>query len=211
MIMTIAASLEHNWMPLSVAMLVAAIMKVYVNPEKLKTFLLKKAHVSIWASVAFGAFTPICACGTMAVIIGMLTTTLSWSPIMAFLTSSPLMSPDGFILLAGIIGLKFAIALTLTSIVIGLGSGYITHMIEKRTHFLKDQTRFTKKDQARSCACSKTTPVPKQVCCDVQLCCAAPADNKANRILSAGACCQVSVKTGGMNLSSDFIKKHQMT
>jgi len=121
MIMTVAVRLEHNWIPLSVAILVAAIMKVYISPEKLKTLLLKKAHMSIWASVAFGAFTPLCACGTMAVIIGMLTTTLPWGPIMAFLTSSPLMSPDGFILLAGIIGLKFAIAVALASIVTGLG------------------------------------------------------------------------------------------
>ncbi|HEX2947638.1 MAG TPA: permease, partial [Clostridia bacterium] len=126
-IMSVLTSLYHNWLPLSLAILTASLMKVYVNAEKLKQSLLKKPKVSIFASVAFGAFTPLCACGTMAVIIGLLTTALPWGPVMAFLTSSPLMSPDTFIMIAGILNVKFAIALTVASIVIGLISGGLTH------------------------------------------------------------------------------------
>ncbi len=163
MMMEVIGSLIHNWVPLSLAILIVAIMTVYIEQEKLKQALLRKTHISIWASVAVGAFTPLCACGTMAVIIGMLTTTLPWGPIMAFLTSSPLMSPDGFIMLTGIISLKFAIALTIASIVIGLGSGYLTHLIEKKTDFLKNQTRFSKKPQVQTCACTDAVPIPEQV------------------------------------------------
>lgn len=144
-ITAVIQSLIHNWLPLGLAAITAALMKVYVDAEKLKQALLKKPKVSIIASVAFGAFTPLCACGTMAVIIGLLTTTLPWGPVMAFLTSSPLMSPDSFILLIGVISLKFAIALTIASIIIGLVSGYLTHVIETKTAFLKNQTRFSKK------------------------------------------------------------------
>jgi uncharacterized membrane protein YraQ (UPF0718 family) len=163
MMMEVIGSLIHNCVPLSLAILIVAIMTVYIEQEKLKQALLRKTHISIWASVAVGAFTPLCACGTMAVIIGMLTTTLPWGPIMAFLTSSPLMSPDGFIMLTGIISLKFAIALTIASIVIGLGSGYLTHLIEKKTDFLKNQTRFSKKPQVQTCACTDAVPIPEQV------------------------------------------------
>lgn len=163
MMMEVIGSLIHNWVPLSLAILIVAIMTVYIEQERLKQALLRKTHISIWASVAVGAFTPLCACGTMAVIIGMLTTTLPWGPIMAFLTSSPLMSPDGFIMLTGIISLKFAIALTIASIVIGLGSGYLTHLIEKKTDFLKNQTRFSKKPQVQTCACTDAVPIPEQV------------------------------------------------
>jgi uncharacterized membrane protein YraQ (UPF0718 family) len=163
MMREVIGSLIHNWVPLSLAILIVAIMTVYIEQEKLKQALLRKTHISIWASVAVGAFTPLCACGTMAVIIGMLTTTLPWGPIMAFLTSSPLMSPDGFIMLTGIISLKFAIALTIASIVIGLGSGYLTHLIEKKTDFLKNQTRFSKKPQVQTCACTDAVPIPEQV------------------------------------------------
>ena len=78
-VMAVIESLIHNWIPLSLAILIAAILKVYVDMEKLKKALLRKSNVSILASVAVGAFTPFCACGTMAVVIGMLTTTLPWS------------------------------------------------------------------------------------------------------------------------------------
>lgn len=157
-IMSVLISLIHNWLPLSLAMLTASIMKVYVNAEKLKQSLLRKPKVSILASVTFGAFTPLCACGTMAVVIGLLTTALPWGPVMAFLTSSPLMSPDTFIMISGILSVKFAIALTIASVVIGLGSGWVTHVIEKKTDFLKDQLRFTESPKAPACGCSSSVP-----------------------------------------------------
>lgn len=196
MLQTVVETLSHNWIALSLAIVIAVLMQVYVDTEKLKQKLLAKPKVSIAASVVFGAFTPLCACGTMAVVIGMLSTTVPWGAIMAFLTSSPLMSPDGFIMLTGVISLQFALALAVASVIIGLSSGYITHLIETKTGFLANQTRFSKapspsacdcKDSASApqkrksslikkrkepalqpCACSQT---PKPVCCSSQLCC----------------------------------------
>jgi uncharacterized membrane protein YraQ (UPF0718 family) len=172
MVTAVIESLMHNWIPLSLAIIIAAVIKVYANTEKLKKILLRKSNISIPASVTVGAFTPFCACGTMAIVIGMLTTTLPWGAIMAFLTSSPLMSPQGFIMLAGIISYRFAIALTIASIVIGLGSGYITHLIEKRTNFLKNQARFKEKSKIKTCACIDTVTHFGQVLPGTQVCCA---------------------------------------
>ena len=104
MVLAVGGSLIHNSIYLIFGILMAVLLKVYVDPEKVKRALIRRSNISILASVAFGALTPLCACGTMAVIIALLTTALPWGPIMAFLTSSPLMSPDGFILLAGIVG-----------------------------------------------------------------------------------------------------------
>jgi len=149
----VAATLIHNAPVLALGILVAAIVKVYADPDKFRQVLMKSSGVSIPATVAFGAFTPFCACGTMAVIVSMLTTALPWGPIMAFLTSSPLMSPDGFILNSGIIGFDFAVALAAASIIIGLGSGYMTHLIENHTHFLDDQARFAEQPIKAACSC----------------------------------------------------------
>jgi len=160
----IVTSLSHNWLPLSIAILISGIMNVYINQEKLKKALLNKPKISIWASVLVGAFTPLCACGTMGVIIGMLTTAMPWGPVMAFLTSSPLMSPDGFVLLSGIISVKFAIALTIASVMIGLFSGYITHIIESKTDFLKNQSRFSEKLAQAKCGCSESPAVSSCEC-----------------------------------------------
>lgn len=159
-------TLVHNLPALAIGVLLAAAIKVYLDPEKMKNWLMRRSSVSIPATVAFGALTPFCACGTMAVVLSMMATVLPWGPIMAFLTSSPLMSPEGFVLLSGIISPTFALALTIASIIIGLGSGYITHWIEKKTSFLRDQLRFvdTAHPVADSC-CSGAQKEASTMCC----------------------------------------------
>ncbi len=156
MILTVLESLAHNWMVLAFAIVTAVVLKTYLNTEKLNSFLLSKTKVSIFACVIIGTFTPFCACGTTAVIIGMLTTTLPWGPIMAFLTSSPLMSPEGFVMISGVISLRFAIGLTLASLIIGIMSGFITLLIERRTTYLNNQARYSGKLQNAACSCSST-------------------------------------------------------
>ncbi|MFH1880907.1 MAG: permease [Bacillota bacterium] len=108
----------------------------------------------------------------MAVIVGMLTTAMPWGPIMAFLTSSPLMSPDGFVMIAGLISLRFAVALTTASLVIGVSSGFIAQWIERHTGFLRGQTRSQSAAEA-ACGCQEGEASPGQpaaVACG----CAAP-------------------------------------
>lgn len=175
-------TLAHNAIWLLFGITVACAIKVYLDENKLKAVLLKKSKVSVPASVAFGAFTPFCACGTMAIIVSMLTTALPWGPIMAFLTSSPLMSPDQFIMLSGIISPKFAIALALSSIIIGLTSGYITNVIEKKTNFLKNQARF---DSSSEKACN----------CAVKSCCSSPKKNPKIALKAATGCCVTKAST----------------
>lgn len=146
----VTQTLLHNGPVLMIGITVAAAIAVYVDPEKMRQLLMKRKGVSLGASVALGTFTPFCACGTMAVIVSMMTTALPWGPIMAFLTSSPLMSPDEFILYSGIIGVNFAVALTLASIIIGLSAGLLTHWIEKNTTFLNGQGRISDNREPRS-------------------------------------------------------------
>lgn len=139
----VVQTLKHNALWLMLGIGTASVIRVYLDPEKLKHRLTKSSGASIPGSVAFGAFTPFCACGTMAVVVAMMTTVLPWGPIMAFLTSSPLMSPDFFILLSGVVSLRFAIALTVASIGIGLTAGIVTYYIEANTSWLTGQARFT--------------------------------------------------------------------
>lgn len=161
----VITSVIHNALPLSLAILTAALMKVYIDTDKMQKFLMRKKAVPVFASVAVGAVTPLCACGTMALVLGLLTTTLPWAPIMAFLTSSPLMSPDGFIMLAGVVGVGFAVALLVSSVVIGLGSGLLTGWLESNTGWLNNQSRFTGASQESgtvraSCSCGVSANAP---------------------------------------------------
>ncbi|MEA4915547.1 MAG: permease [Christensenella sp.] len=136
-------TLQHNALILALGVLIAGALRVYLDAERMKQWLLNRSALSIPATVAFGAFTPFCACGTMAVVLGMLASSLPWGAIMAFLTSSPLMSPDEFVLISGILGLRFAIALTAASVLIGVGSGYVANLFQKKTSFFADQFRFS--------------------------------------------------------------------
>jgi uncharacterized membrane protein YraQ (UPF0718 family) len=141
-IFNLLQTLRHNAPILAFGVAVAAAIAVYGNPEKIRGALSNRMTASVFTTVAFGVFTPFCACGTMAVVVAMLSTAIPWSAIMAFLTSSPLMSPDEFIFIAGIISPGFAAGLTAASIAIGLGSGIVAHIVEKKTHFLDGQIRM---------------------------------------------------------------------
>ena len=136
-------TLAHNAPILLFGIIVAAAIAVYGNPDKIRARLSNRASTSIFVTVAVGAFTPFCACGTMAVVVAMLSTAIPWSATMAFLTSSPLMGPDEFIFISGIISPGFAIALTIASLGIGIFSGFVAHVIEKNTGFFDGQIRFS--------------------------------------------------------------------
>jgi uncharacterized membrane protein YraQ (UPF0718 family) len=166
-VQAVGISLSHNWKVLAFSILLAVGLKTYVNTEKLSKVLFQKKKISIFASVLFGAFTPLCACGTTAVILGMLTTTLPWGPIMAFLTSSPLMSPDGFVFITGVVGIRFAIALTIASLAIGISSGFLTNIIEKHTNYLTNQSRYLGIKPVQDCGCSSKTKAAASCSCGV--------------------------------------------
>lgn len=210
-VLYVLGTLLHNLPALAIGILAAAAMQVYVNTEKMKAWLMRRSSVSIPATVAFGAFTPFCACGTMAVVLAMMATALPWGPIMAFLTSSPLMSPEEFILISGVISPGFAIALTVSSIMIGIGSGYIAHIIQKKTHFLDDQLRFAGKKAepaASGCACNAVPPAVAAVSC-----CSAPEEVcscSGEIAVASSACCCGAVATKPVAKARpvrDFLKK----
>lgn len=210
-------TLLHDAVPLAFGIIVACILNVYVDPQKIKALMLKKKRVSILGSVAFGAFTPFCACGTMAIIVSMLTTALPWGPIMAFITSSPLMSPDLFVMLSGIISVKFAIALTISSLLIGIIAGYISYYLEKNTSFFNNQLRFTKGKEAdgavnNSCSCTSNKAPMQKKTSDIKIskpikfkksCCSLALHNTN----SDEACCTTSVR---INETNSFIKKYKL-
>jgi len=62
----------------------------------------------VLASTAVAVATPLCSCGTTAVVLGMMAGSISWAPIVAFMVASPLTSPEGLIYSAGLFGWPFA-------------------------------------------------------------------------------------------------------
>jgi len=150
----------HNWPFLLISVLVAVALKLFVSTEKLTAYLLKHQKAGVVTATLAAVLTPFCSCGTTAVILGMMASTMPWAPIVAFMVASPLSSPEELIYSAGLFGWPFAITFFVASIVLGLLGGWLAAFFEARG-WLKGQSRFTSPAPAMktttvaaSCGCS---------------------------------------------------------
>ncbi len=134
-------SMLHNWPYLLAAIVIAALLKLYVDAAKVSAFLKRNRNLGVVAATAAAVATPFCSCGTMAVILGMMASTMSWAPIVAFMVASPLTSPEELFLSAGLFGWPFALAFFAASILLGLAGGAIAALLESRG-WLANQARF---------------------------------------------------------------------
>jgi uncharacterized membrane protein YraQ (UPF0718 family) len=75
---------------------------------------------------------------------------MPWAPIVAFMVSSPLTSPEGLIYSAGLFGWPFAVAFFVSSILLGLAGGGLAGFVDSRG-WLKGQVRMAQPETACSC------------------------------------------------------------
>src|SRR5665647_3146833 len=134
-------TIVHNWPYLLLSVVVASIVQVYVNPDRLASWLRRRTWVAILAAVALGALTPFCSCGTTAVVLGALASSVPWAPIVAFMASSPLTSPEEFVMSVGLFGPAFATTFFVAAIVVGLLGGAAAWWLEGHG-YLDGQSRM---------------------------------------------------------------------
>ena len=151
-------SLQHNWPFLVLSIFIATALKLFIDTEKVSAFLGRHRRAGVLAATGAAVATPLCSCGTTAVVLGMMASTMPWAPIIAFMVASPLTSPEELIYSAGLFGWPFALAFFAASIVLGLTGGWIAALFE-RQGWLANQTRFAK-PEAAPCACSTESKRP---------------------------------------------------
>ncbi len=134
-------TLAHNWPFLVASAVIAALLKVYLDQDRVAAFLQKHRNAGVLVATGAAVTTPLCSCGTTAVILGMMAGSLPWAPIVAFMVSSPLTSPEELIYSAGLFGWTFGLTFFLASIVLGLAGGAAAYILESRG-WLKGQARF---------------------------------------------------------------------
>lgn len=152
-LMAILGYLKADWYILLIGTLFAVAINVYVDSNRLKKFLKRRAGISIPGAVALGALTPLCACGTMAVIFSMFASAMPWGTVVAFLISSPLTSPSEYMFETAFFGSKFALGILFSSLILGITAGIIAHFLENRTKFFENQLRVVK-HEVEGCRCS---------------------------------------------------------
>jgi uncharacterized membrane protein YraQ (UPF0718 family) len=139
----------HNWPYLLASILIGSLIKLFLDKDKVAAFLQKHQKGGVGLATAVAVGTPLCSCGTTAIVIGMMASMMPWAPIVAFMVASPLSSPEGMVYTAGLFGWPFAIAGFIGSIILGLGGGAIAAVFE-RAGLLKNQFRFDPTKVAKS-------------------------------------------------------------
>lgn len=134
------------WPLLLLSVFISVALKLYIDEDRVANFLKRNQRNSVAMSTALAVGTPFCSCGTTAVVLGMMASTIPWAPIVAFLVASPLTSPQEMIYSAGLFGWPFAIAFMLASILLGLAGGAIAGFAESRG-WLINQSRFKPKPE----------------------------------------------------------------
>ena len=86
-------------------------------------------------SAVIGGLTPFCSCGVIPLVAGLFGAGVPLAPVMAFWIASPLMDPTQFFVIAGTLGIGFAVAKAVAAVGMGLLGGYGT-MVLMRTGLL---------------------------------------------------------------------------
>ncbi len=134
-------SLWHNWPFLLVSIFVASALKLFLNAEHVSTFLKRYRSAGVLAATTAAVATPLCSCGTTAVVLGMMAGLMPWAPIIAFMVASPLTSPEELFYSAGLFGWPFSLTFFGASIVLGLAGGAVSAFMDGRG-WLKNQARM---------------------------------------------------------------------
>jgi uncharacterized membrane protein YraQ (UPF0718 family) len=129
------------WPLLLLSVIISVILKLYVDQDRVAAFLKRNQRNSVVMSTALAVGTPFCSCGTTAVVLGMMASTVPWAPIIAFMVASPLTSPQELFYSAGLFGWPFAATFFAASIILGLVGGGIAAFAESKG-WLANQGRF---------------------------------------------------------------------
>jgi len=78
-----------NWPFLLTSAIISAGMKLYVDQKQVARLLHEHRQGGVVVATAVAVGTPLCSCGTTAVILGMMASLMPWAPIVAFMVASP--------------------------------------------------------------------------------------------------------------------------
>ncbi len=121
--------------PLSVAIQMTGAAK-YINRA-----LGSRPKTAILLAVVVGAFSPFCSCSVIPVVASLLISGVPLGPVMAFWIASPSMDPEIFFLSAATLGWNLAVWRLVSTLVLSLAAGFITHFLMQKGWLGKDILR----------------------------------------------------------------------
>ncbi len=139
------------WPYLLASVFISAAMRRYVSAERVNRWLQKYHRTSIIAATGVAVSTPLCSCGGgIAVALSMIAVSIPWGPLVAFITASPLTSPDELFYSAGLFGWSFALTYLAAAAMAGIAGGLLAHHLERKG-WLANQARSIPKSASTGC------------------------------------------------------------
>ncbi|MGC8765872.1 MAG: permease [Brevinematia bacterium] len=120
-----------------VGMFIAGALVVFVSWEKVKEKMGYGGFGSNLMATTIGAIIPICSCGIVPVLAGMVQAGVPLGPTISFLVAAPMLNVPTVFMTAGLLGWKLAIARVISVFVIAMAIGLIVSYWQKKRKGLR--------------------------------------------------------------------------
>lgn len=114
--------------------IIAGIMRYWVPQNILQKHLGGKSSGALFKSVGIGSILPLCSCGTIPLGIGLYRSGASVGNMLAFMTSTPILSPVLIALALSMLGVKLTVTLIAAAIFGALLMGFTGNRILKKAN-----------------------------------------------------------------------------
>ncbi len=128
----IVESFLHTWPYLLITIPIAVGVKMSGASKYIERAFTARPIIAIFLATFVGAFSPLCSCSVIPVVAALLIGGVPLAPVMSFWLASPSMDPEIFFLTVGTLGWELAIWRMSATLVLSLGSGFITHYLVQR-------------------------------------------------------------------------------
>ena len=115
---------ERMWWVFGLGVLVAAFIKTFKWDKKIRKRLKGSTHGAIALATGVGLVSPLCSCGIVPLVISLIYGGVPLAPVFALLITSPLMSPDAFLITLGGLGPTLAWGKLASAVFAGVAGGY---------------------------------------------------------------------------------------
>jgi uncharacterized membrane protein YraQ (UPF0718 family) len=127
-----AAVLVELFQYWAIGMLIAAALIVFVSWEKVKAKMGYGGVKANFLAAAAGAVIPICSCGIVPVLAGMVEAGIPLGPTMAFLIAAPMLNVPTVFMTAGILGWPMAVGRIVATFGIALAVGQVLSQWQRK-------------------------------------------------------------------------------
>lgn len=115
----------------AIGVLIAGFLEVYAGGGVLRRKLLGRPAATILIAALLGAVIPICSCGVVPVVTGLIAGGVPLAPAIAFLVSAPMMNPATYAMTAGALGADVGTARLVCALALSIGAGLAVLALER--------------------------------------------------------------------------------